>query len=115
MNKFMIRMKAAFDKMEAIRAKAETEKRVMTAEEIEERATLKIEIEAAEGEMKSVEAEDEIRSRLFGDNTEGGAMTIEGDPVITIEDQPIYRGSAASQLGAQLLDVRALSLSLVGR
>jgi len=111
MNKFMIRMKAAFDKMEAIRAKAETEKRVMTAEEIEERATLKIEIEAAEGEMKSVDEEEEIRSRLFGDDPAGGALTIEGDPVITIEDQPIYRGSAASQLGAQLLDVRALSLS----
>jgi len=109
MNKFMIRMKAAFDKMEAIRAKAETEKRVMTAEEIEERATLKIEIEAAEGEMKSVDEEEEIRSRLFGDDPAGGALTIEGDPVITIEDQPIYRGSAASALGQQLLDIRTMT------
>ena len=36
MNEFQKRMKAAFDKMEAIRKKAETEKRAMTAEEIEE-------------------------------------------------------------------------------
>ena len=110
MNEYQIRMKAAFDKMEAIRKKAETEKRAMTVEEIEERATLKAEIEAAESEMKSVDEEEELRSRLYGDdNGDGGALTVAGDPNVSIPDQPIYRGSAATMLGMQLMDIRTMT------
>jgi HK97 family phage major capsid protein len=108
MNKYQLRMKAAFEKMEAIRKKAEGEKRAMTAEEIEERATLKAEIESAEVEMKSVEAEEELRSKLYGDEGNGNAMTVEGNPTITIPDAPIYRGSNASALGQQLLDIKTM-------
>lgn len=110
MNKWQKRMKEAFDKMEAIRKKAEAEKRAMTAEEIEERNNLKAEIEAAEAEMRSVEAEEEMRKKLFGgDDDGGGAMTVDGDPAITVEDQPIYRGSNATALGQQLMDIRTVT------
>jgi len=106
MNVYQLRMKAAFDKMEGIRKAAEAEKRAMTAEEVEQRASLKVEIEAAEAEMRSVEAEDELRGRLFGS---GSALTLTDDSKITIEDQPIYRGSPASALGQQLMDVSIMS------
>jgi len=112
MNEYQKRMKAAFDKMEAIRKKAEAEKRSMTAEEIEERNGLKAEIEAAEAEMKSVEAEEELRKKLYTDDGAGdssGAQT-RGISTVEVPDQPIYKGSPASQLGQQLLDVRALCL-----
>lgn len=110
MNRFQEVMKNAFDKMEAIRKKSEAEKRSMTAEEIEERKTLKAEIEAAEAEMKSVEAEEELRKKLFtGDNNDDDVKT-RGIGSFEITDQPIYRGSPASQLGQQLLDVRMLCL-----
>jgi HK97 family phage major capsid protein len=110
MNKWQKIMNDAFKKMEDIRKKAESEKRAMTAEEIEERNTLKAEIEAADAEMRSVEAEEELRKKLFVDDgsDDGGAQT-RGIP-IEIPDQPIYRGSPASQLGQQLLDIRALCL-----
>lgn len=106
MNEYQKRMKAAFDKMEAIRKAAEAEKRAMTAEELEQRAALRAEIEAAEAEMRSVEAESEIRGRLYG---AGSALTIEDNTQITIADQPIYRGSPASALGQQLMDVAIMS------
>lgn len=106
MNEYQKRMKAAFDKMEAIRKAAEAEKRAMTAEELEQRAALKAEIEAAEAEMRSVEAEEELRGRMFG---AGSALTIEDNTQITVVDQPIYRGSPASALGQQLLDIAVMS------
>jgi HK97 family phage major capsid protein len=111
MNKFQKRMKEAFDKMEAIRKKAEAEKRDMTAEEIEERAALKTEIEAAEAEMKSVEAEEELRKKLYGDSLgdDNNALTIDGEPNIEIPDAPIYRGSNATALGQQLMDIRTVT------
>jgi len=107
MNPFQIRMKNAFDKMEAIRKKAEAEKRAMTAEEIEERKTLKAEIEAAEAEMKSVEAEEELRKKLFTGEEEDVQTRASGS--FEIPDQPIYRGSNATALGQQLLDVRMMA------
>lgn len=108
MNEYQKRMKAAFDKMEAIRKKAEAEKRAMTPEEIQERATLKGEIDSIEAEMKSVQAEEELRTRLFG-NDDSTAVTIAGEGNISVPDAPIYRGSAATALGQQLIDIRTMS------
>jgi HK97 family phage major capsid protein len=109
MNEYVKRMEAAFKKMEDIRKKAESEKRAMTAEEIEERSGLKAEIDSIEAEMKSVEAEEETRKKLYGDNGNSGALTIADDAHIEVIDQPAYRGSSATQLGQQLLDIRMLS------
>lgn len=106
MNEHQKRMKAAFDKMEAIRKAAEAEKRAMTAEELEQRAALKAEIEAIEAEMRSIEAEEELRSRM---GAAGSTLTVPGDPQITVTDAPVYRGSSASALGQQLLDVAVMS------
>ncbi len=107
MNKWQKRADAAFKKMEAIRKKAEEENRALTAEEIEQRASLKAEAEAALKEWDDFKAEEELRKSLYGDGT-GGALTIEGDPHIEVPDQPIYRGSPATMLGAQLVDIRAI-------
>lgn len=108
MNEFQKRMKAAFDKMEAIRKKAEGEKRAMTAEEIQERTNLKAEIDSISAEWESVKQEEELRARLYGSG-DGGALTVAGDPQIEVPDQPIYRGSPSTMLGAQLLDIRTMS------
>jgi HK97 family phage major capsid protein len=107
MNKYAKRMDAAFKKMEAIRAKAEAENRSLTAEELQERAAFKAEIELAQREWDDFKAEEELRASLYG--TGGGALTLE-DPnaQITIPDAPIYRGSPASMLGQQLLDIRTM-------
>ena len=109
MNKYQIRMDAAFKKMEAIRKKAEAENRALTAEELQERANLKAEIEVAQREWDDFKAEEELRANLYGGNG-GGALTLE-DPNhhVEIPDQPIYRGSPATMLGAQLLDIRTTS------
>lgn len=109
MNEYQKRMDAAFKKMEAIRKKAEAEKRALTAEEMTERAALKAEIDRAKKEWDDFKAEEELRADLYG--TGGGALTIEGDPVhpITGPDQPIYRGSNATVLGQQLLDIRTMT------
>lgn len=110
MNEFQKRMDAAFKKMEAIRTKAEGEKRKMTPEELDERAGLKTEIEGIKKEWDDFKAEQELRHSLYGDGNEGGSVTIFPDDVkIEVTDQPIYRGSEASMLGAQLLDIRAMS------
>jgi len=110
MNPYQKRMKDALDKMEAILAKAEGEKRAMTAEELSERESLMAAYKAADAEWKSVEAEKELRRQAYGDG--GGALTIEGNPnhPITGPDQPIYRGSPATMLGEQLMDIRTMSL-----
>lgn len=110
MNKFQKLMDAAFKKMEAIRKKAEEEKRSMTAEELTERANLKAEVETAKREWDDFKAEEELRASLYGDGATG-VLTIDADPEhpITITDQPVYRGSGASALGQQLLDVRTMS------
>ena len=107
-------MDAAFKKMEAIRTKAEGEKRDLTKEELEERASLKAEIEAAQREWDDFRAEEELRKKLYGsDDGDDDALTRGGDlekgSKITIEDQPIYRGSPATALGMQLLDIRTIS------
>ena len=109
MNPYQKRMKDALDKMEAIRKKAETEKRAMTAEELSQREALTAEYKAADTEWKSIQAEDELRAQAYGDGS--GALTIEGDPAhpATGPDQPIYRGSPATMLGQQLLDIRTMT------
>jgi len=108
MNEWQKRMDAAFKKMEAIRKKAEAEKRALTAEEMTERAALKAEIDQAKKEWDDFKAEEELRSELYG--TGSGALTIEGDSAHPINgpDQPIYRGSPATMLGEQLMDIRTV-------
>lgn len=108
MNQYQKRMDAAFKKMEDIRKKAESEGRALTPEELEARAALKAEIDQAKREWDDFKAEEELRAELYG-NGGGGALTVAGDPQIEIPDQPIYRGSNATALGAQLLDIRTLS------
>jgi len=100
-------MDAAFKEMEAIRKKAEEEKRKLTSEEMDRRAALKAEIEQAKREWDDFKAEEELRAELYG--TGGNALTIEGAGNIEIPDQPIYRGSSATMLGAQLADIRKIS------
>jgi HK97 family phage major capsid protein len=109
MNEWQRRMDAAFKKMEAIRKAAEKEKRSMTDEEMTERAALKAEIDQAKREWDDFKQEEELRADLYG--TGSGALTIAGDPEqpITGPDQPIYRGSSATALGQQLLDIRTMS------
>lgn len=106
-------MDAAFKKMEAIRTKAEGEKRDLTKEELEERASLKAEIEAAQREWDDFKAEEELRAKLYGKGGDEDALTRGGNPEegsrITIDDQPIYRGSSATALGQQLLDIRTMT------
>ena len=108
MNKYQQRMDAAFKKMEEIRKKAELENRALTTEEMDQRAALKAEIDQAKREWDDFKAEEELRASLYGDGS-SGALTVAGDPTITIPDQPIYRGSPATALGQQLLDVRTMS------
>lgn len=107
MNKYQKRMDEAFKKLEDIRKKAEAENRSLTAEELEARAALKAEIDQAKREWDDFKAEEEVRAELYG--TGAGALTIEDKAEIKIPDAPVYRGSAASALGQQLLDVRTLS------
>jgi HK97 family phage major capsid protein len=109
MNKYQKRMDEAFKKMEEIRKKAEAESRALTAEELEQRAALKAEIDQAKREWDDFKAEEELRTELYG--TGSGAVTLE-DPnahPITGPDQPIYRGSNATALGMQLADIRMIS------
>ncbi|MFH2077069.1 MAG: phage major capsid protein [Pseudomonadota bacterium] len=108
MNKWQKLMDEAFKKLEAIRKKAEAENRALTAEEIEERAKLRGEIDQAKREWDDFKAEEETRASLYGTGT--GSLTVPRDPTIEMPDQPIYRGSPATMLGQQLLDVRALSM-----
>lgn len=107
MNKWQKLMDEAFKKMEAIRKAAEKENRALTAEELAERAKLKGEIDQAKREWDDFNAEEELRASLYGTGT--GALTVQGDPVITAPDQPIYRGSPATALGQQLLDIRVVT------
>jgi HK97 family phage major capsid protein len=109
MNEFQKKMDATFKKMEAIRKKAEAEKRSMTDEELTERANLKAEIEQVKKEWDDFKAEEELRHSLYGGDG-GGAQTVaEGDVHIEVLDQPIYRGSNATALGQQLMDVRTVT------
>jgi len=107
MNEYQKRMDAAFKKLEAIRKKAESEKRALTPEELDERATLKAEIETIKREWDDFKAEEELRSSLYGSGS--GALTILDGATITVPDAPIYRGSNATALGQQLLDIRTIS------
>ena len=107
MNKWQKLMDEAFKKLEAIRKKAEAESRALTAEELEERAKLKGEIDLAKREWDDFKAEEELRASLYG--TGSGALTVQGDPTIEMPDQPIYRGSPATALGQQLMDIRTIS------
>ena len=107
MNRFQKIMDAAFKKMEDIRKKAEAESRSLTAEEIEERAGIRAEIESVKKEMDDFNAETELRSSLYGSSA--GPQTTPEGPVTSQPDQPIYRGSPATMLGAQLLDIRTMS------
>ncbi len=107
MNKWQKLMDAAFRKMEAIRKKAEEENRALTSEEITERSNLKAEIERLETEMRSVQEEDELRARLYGESQRQATDEPEAGRV-TVEDQPIYRGSPATMLGSQLMDIRTI-------
>jgi len=110
MNKWQKLMEAAFRKMEDIRKKAEAENRGLTDEEIKERSDLKVEIDRLEAEMRSFEAEEELKKRLFGDEGENRSQTLDdlGSGRIEVMDAPIYRGSPATALGEQLLDIRTM-------
>ena len=109
MNKFQQRMDIAFKKMEAIRKKAEAENRSLTAEELQERANLKAEIETVQKEWDDFKAEEELRSRLYGDGGDGPLTRTDPDShPATSPDQPIYRGSNATALGEQLVDIRVI-------
>ncbi len=110
MNQYQKRMKDALDKMEQIRKKAEGEKRSMTAEEIEERKRLTAEYNSAKTEWESVQEEERMRQEAYGSAADGGgALTVDGNPQIEVPDAPIYRGSNATMLGAQLADIRTIS------
>jgi len=104
MNEFAKRMDAAFKKMEEIRKKATAEKRDLSEDELAQRAALKEEIELAKRQWDDFKVEEELRADLYGSG--GGAMTIEGPGNIEVPDAPIYRGSPATALGAQLMDIR---------
>jgi len=106
MNKFQKRMDAAFKAYEEIRKKAEAEKRNMTEDELSQREALKAEIEVAKREWEDFKEEERLKDELYG---EGRALTVVGDGVVTIEDQPIYRGSTATALGQQLMDIRTMT------
>lgn len=106
MNKYQKRMDDAFKKMEEIRKKAEAEKRDMTEEELTQRATFKAEIEAAKRAWEDEKQEAELRKELYG---EGSPLTIPDNSTVEIPDAPIYRGSNATMLGAQLADIRTIS------
>lgn len=108
MNKFQKRMDEAFKKLEDIRKKAEAENRALTAEELEQRAALKNEIEAAKREWDDYKKEEELRADLYGSGA--GALTVEGDAHVEIPDAPIYRGSNATALGQQLMDIRTMTM-----
>ena len=107
MNKWQKRMDDAFKKFEDIRKKAEAEGRALTAEELEQRTALRAEIDQANKEWDDFKAEEELRGKLYGES--GGALTILKDASIEVPDAPIYRGSNATALGQQLLDIRTLS------
>ena len=108
MNKWQKKMDAAFRKMEAIRAIAEKENRSLTPEELQQRADLKVEIEKAKREWDDFKTEEELRSQLYGDGSTG-ALTHSDAPHVEIPDAPVYRGSSASVLGSQLLDIAIMS------
>jgi len=109
MNKFQKRMDTAFKAMEAIRKTAEAENRNLTQEEMDQRAAFKAEIELAKKEELDFTAEEELRSELYGNS--GGAQTHQTDTAMTSQpDQPIYRGSPASMLGQQLMDIRTMAM-----
>lgn len=108
MNKFQKRMDEAFKKLEDIRKKAEAEGRALTAEELDQRAALKNEIEAAKREWEDFKKEEELRADLYGSGA--GALTVEGDAHVEIPDAPIYRGSNATALGQQLMDIRTMTM-----
>jgi HK97 family phage major capsid protein len=108
MNKWQKRMDEAFKKLEDIRKKAEAENRSLTAEELEQRAALKNEIEAAKREWEDFKKEEELRADLYGSGA--GALTVEGDGHVEIPDAPIYRGSNATALGQQLMDIRTVTI-----
>ncbi len=109
MNKFQKAMDAAFRAMEAIRVKAEKEGRAMTEEELAQRATHKTEIETIQREWDDFKTEEELRTSLYGTG-EGRAISPSDmqDGHVTIPDAPVYRGSAATALGAQLMDIRTV-------
>lgn len=107
MNKWQKLLDEAFKKMEAIRKKAEAENRALTPEELTERANLKAEIDKIKREWDDFKTEEALRADLYGAGP--GALTISDDATITSPDQPVYRGSPATALGAQLLDIRTMS------
>lgn len=109
MNPFQKRMDLAFRAMEAIRLGAEKEGRAMTEEELAKRASYKAEIEAAQREWDDFKSEEELRASLYGTGDGRVIPPVDGDGRVTVEDQPIYRGSKASALGQQLLDIRAMA------
>ena len=106
MDKFQKKLDALFKEYEGVRKSAEAEEREMTAEEIGKRSELKTKIEDVKKRQADWMEEQEMRGDLYGDT--GEPETRGGSPTITMEDQPIYRGSPATMLGQQLLDIRAV-------
>ncbi|MFA6100438.1 MAG: phage major capsid protein [Patescibacteria group bacterium] len=100
-------MKAATDKMDEILGKAKTEGRALTTEEIAEIDARTAEFDAAERGWNAVKKVEEIHGRAYGESV--GALTLEDNATISMPDAPIYRGSNATALGQQLLDIRTIS------
>ncbi len=109
MDKWQKVMDGAWQKLEALRKKAEAENRALTKEEGEEWDRLNLEIDQAKREQGRIKKEEELRKELYGDGTRG-ALTVDPNPTVEIPDQPIYRGSPATALGQQLLDIRTMTL-----
>lgn len=103
MDKFQKKLDALFKEYEGVRKSAEAEEREMTAEEIERRSELKTKIEDVKKRQADFLEEQEMRGDLYGDVQK--PETRSGQPTITMEDQPIYRGSPSTALGQQLIDV----------
>jgi len=100
MNKYQEKIKALFEKMESIRLNAEKENRAMSADEIQNRTDIKVEIDAVKAEWDSVEAELKMKAELFGDGSSNRKVVADPNDRIKVEAKPIY-----NSLGEQLLDV----------
>ena len=94
MDKFQKKLDALFKEYEGVRKSAEAEEREMTAEEIERRSELKTKIEDVKKRQADFLEEQEMRGDLYGDVQK--PETRSGQPTITMEDQPIYRGSPST-------------------
>ncbi|HOG17669.1 MAG TPA: phage major capsid protein [Syntrophales bacterium] len=91
MNQRQKKMDELFKEMEAIRGKAEHEKRTMTEKELERRSHIKSQISALAAEERSCHDEDALRTMLYGGpNDGGGPFTLTAGM-----ENPVARGGAS--------------------